>query len=328
MRLKRFDVKTMLIASLLSAAVAAPFAVTDANAGAVITSGPISMGIFDQGHVGFDFVGITFAGVGDALTPGCMCEGWGVAGNGIAGWASVANGGISNITVDSFASTASTATSIVHLTSLPSLQITQAYAPSAGAPTALFQDTVTIANTGAVDILDIRYRRVMDWDVPPTEFAEYVTIGGLPATNLLYSDDNGFTHSSPLSPSSPLMAGTVNTNFTDFGPDDHGALFDFGFGTLAAGTSRTFSIYYGAADTESGAMAALGAVGAEIFSLGQSSCAGCQISGSPATYIFGFGGVGGTPIDGTPVIPEPSTMALLASGVLGLAGFRFWRSRR
>lgn len=323
--MKRFSIKKLLTASLLSAAVAAPFAVTEANAGAVITSGPVSMGIYDQGHVGFSFVGLSYAGVGDALTPGCMCEGWGVAGNGIAGWASVDNGGISNITVDSFASTASTATSAVHLTSLPSLTITQAYAPSAGAPTTLFEDTVTIANTGAADVTDVRYRRVMDWDVPPTEFNEYVTIGGLPAANLLYSDDNGFNHSSPLIASSPIVPGTANTNFVDAGPADHGALFDFGFGTIAAGESKTFKIFYGAADSEDAAMAALGAVSAEVFSLGQSN--GGQRTGSPATFIFAFAGIGGTPVPG-PVIPEPSTIALLASGVVGLAGFRYWRSKR
>ena len=296
------------------------------HAGAVITSGPVSMGIFDEGHLNFSGVGLFLAGVGDAIVPGCLCEGWGVAGDGISGWGSVDNGGISNLTNDSFTSGASTATSIVHLTSLPSLSVTQAYAPSAGAPTALFEDMVTISNTGGSTITDIRYRRTMDWDVPPTTFFEYVTVGGLPATNVLFSSDDGFADSDPLAGPSFLDPSTVNVNFTDNGPADHGAVFDLGFGDLLAGESMSFSIFYGATYSEFSALTALSAVGAEVYSLGQQ--AGDPLGGTPGTYIWGFKGVGGIVVPPPPSVPEPSVLLLLGSGLVGLGGFSAWRKRR
>ena len=65
--------------------------------------------------------------------------------------------------------------------------------------------------------------------------------------------------------------------FTDLGPDDHGAAFDFQFEPLAAGESFTFKTYYGAAGNEADAEAALGAVGAEVYSFGKPAAAsgGC-----------------------------------------------------
>jgi type IV pilus assembly protein PilY1 len=291
-----------------------------AQAGAVISNGPVSLGLNDQGHLNFGGVGLALAGLGDGIFPGCLCEGWGVAGNGIAGWGSIDNGGISNLILDSFVSTPSTATSTVHLASLPDLQVIQAYAPAAGAPTALFEDKVTIKNNGAAPITGIRYRRVMDWDIPPTEFSEHVTIGGLPAANVLFSSDNGFATSNPLGGTGSIVGGTVNTNFVDSGPADHGALFDFGFGDLAAGESKMFSIFYGATTSEASAFAALGAVGAEVYSLGQSRRPdGDPVAGTPGTFIFAFKGVGGRALPPTPAaVPEPTSLALLGAGVLPL----------
>lgn len=332
---------------------------TEAHAGAVIQSGPVALGVNDQGHLNFTDgvtrtsnagpVGVAYTfpdgTLRDATAPGCLCEGWGAAAtSGVTphtGYANISSGGISNLTVDSFTSTATTATSTVHLTSLPGFTIMQEYFPSAGAPTALFQDRVTITNNTGGLLTDVRYTRAMDWDVPPTEFDEFVTIGGLPATDVLHTSANGFAVPNPYRNFAASDSGYtgcgVTTNFTDCGPTDHGAVWDFGFGSLADGESRTFNIYYGAAGTEAAAFAALGEVGAEIYSLGQHNDGRVIGFGDPdkelgpATYIFAFGGVGGVALpDPTPSvpggteIPEPSTLIMLGMG----AGAAFLKKRK
>jgi type IV pilus assembly protein PilY1 len=302
-----------------------------AHADAVIASGDIRLGVNDEGHLNIfapgiaintSFVGLTYLPTGDATSPGCLCEGWGVSANGVSGYANVSVDGVVNLTVDSFTSTASTATSVVHLSSLPGLSVKQEYFPSS-APGALFEDKVTITNTTGATATDVRYTRVMDWDVPPTEFSEFVTIGGLPATNVLFTSDNGFATANPLGTGRGDIGGCpVSANFTDCGASDHGALFDFGFGALADGESRSFSIFYGATPTESGAFAALGAVGAEVYSLGQSNTVGGPTDGTPATYIFAFKGVGGTPVPPVDAVPEPGTLLLMGSGLVGFLKMR------
>lgn len=318
---------------------------SDYDLSAVITNGNVKLGVFGKGNLGGSGVGINLAGLGDAIMPGCLCEGWGVAGNGIAGGASVSNGSPENLKLTAFSSTPSTATSRVTLSSLPSLQVTQAYLPAKEAPTALFENRVTVTNKGSETINDIRYTRAMDWDVPPNPFNEYVTIGGREsATNVLYSSNDGFSTVNPLEPKTYTSyyqrtadgnyvekgAETVNADFVDAGPGDHGAVFDLGFGDLASGSSKTFSIYYGATTSEATAMGALANVGAEMYSLGQSSP-----SGSPGTFIFGFKGVGGEPItvdqplepvvDGNEVTPPVAgkkgrTGAIVGGGVCAAAG--------
>lgn len=293
--------------------------------GAVIQTGNTQLGVNDQGHLNYNGVGINYVPVGDGIAPGCACEGWGVSANGIVGWASVDNGGINNITAVNFTSTGSTATSVTQLTSLPGLTVTQQYGASAAAD--VFLNRVTIANTTGATMTDVRYTRAMDWDIPPTEFSELVTLNRGTAANLLFSNNNGFAVANPLENPEPYAGfDTNNVNFTDLGPADHGAFFTFGFGSLAAGQSLSFDIFYGAAGSETAALAALGAVGAEVYSFGQSS--GNGATGTPATFLFAFKGVGGTvvvPPPPTGEIPEPGTYAMLGSGLAALIAVRMRR---
>jgi hypothetical protein len=285
----------------------------------ITTSGGVSIGIQADGALGAypssgPMVGLALAGVGDAVTPGCLCEGWGASLGSVSGWSANAAGS-SNVTGVSFVSTATSATSIVNVGS--GLQVTQAYGLSSSS--ALVVDHVTLTNTSG-SAGQVRYSRAMDWDVPPTPFSELVTLQGVGSANLIYSSDNGFGVPNPLANPGGSF-GTENTNFVDNGPADHGAFFTFDFGTLAAGASVSFDVYYGAAGNAADALSALGTVGAEVYSLGKSSGPTGFETGAPATFIFAFSGVGGTPVA---AVPEPETYALMLAG-LGLVG---WMAKR
>lgn len=255
----------------------------------------------------------------DATAPGCLCEGWGVSVNGThSGYANRAVGS-GNLTVDSFTSGAGTATSTVHLTNLPGISVTQAYSTATNSPNELFRDRVTITNTTGADVANLKYVRVMDWDVPTTEFNEYVTIKGTATTTFLEaSGDNGFNSANPLAGYSNYDPACLNADCTHSGPRDHGAYFRFNFGTLAAGATRTFDIFYGAAATEALAIAAIGREAIELYSLGLSNHGGPSVN--DPTFIFGFKGVGGVAVE--PTIPEPFTLALIGIGMAGMAATR------
>jgi type IV pilus assembly protein PilY1 len=295
----------------------------------ISTSNASFVGIARKDDAAFGAFGRS--GFQDATAPGCQCEGWGVSVGGVAGGASVDNSDPGNLTLIHFLTDATAGTpgsfaeSKVSLTSLPGITITQHYrrAPDTDL---LFEDIVTITNNTGATVSDVRYVRAMDWDIPPSEFAEHVTIQGTATTTFLeLSHDDGFANVNPLAATGALLGGTTNVDFTDSGPSDHGAYFKFNFGDLADGASRVFSIFYGAAPSEAAALGAIGEEAIELFSLGQSSNGSNELNGTPATFIFGFRGVGGTAVidDPTPTrVPEPGTMGLLGFGLAGLALLR------
>jgi hypothetical protein len=333
----RFSKSLIAAAAVTTTLLASGTAYADATI--INPAGTIALGVKSTGalntSVGSVAVNSSLTGVAfkfadgsfrDATSPGCSCEGFGVSAvigaTSYSGFDSNANGA-GNLSAGAFSSTASTATANASLTNLPGLQIKHEYSPADNAPTALFKSVVTITNATASAMDNVQYVRVMDWDIPMTEFSEFVTIKGTATTTLLnLSHDDGFDTADPLAATAALNAGTTNTDFTDSGPDDHGAYFRFGFGSLAAGASRTFTIFYGAAGTEAGALAAIGAEGIELYSLGQSSTPGSATTGAPATFVFGFKGVGGTPIEPPPTgaVPEPASLALMGLGLFVAAG--------
>lgn len=343
----------------LAVAAACLFGVGAVNAqsGAVITTGLTSLGVNQTGELNFGGVGLSRDGIGDAIFPGCPCEGWGVSltsgSSSFATFANQSSGSGGFAPGNSFSFTGSTATSVVGMADLP-VTIRHAFGPSLQAD--VFQVQVTVTNNGDSTLDNLVYRRAMDWDVPPSPFSEYVTHGGVVANlttnggNVLFAGNNGFASSDPRESAEwganiqPLRAGgsidTTNTNFVQAGPADHGSVFDFGFGQLAAGQSRTFNIYYGSAANESGALAKVGALGANVYSLGQSSgisgggdgeggggevptlmamaaaAPGDHEPSANPTFLFAFGGVGGTALGSTqetPILPfvvaDPTTGA-------------------
>ncbi len=278
--------------------------------GACIDNGVIRLGVRPEGHLHVPggppspverttTVGIRYLATGnEAIASGCECEGWGAADaiTGVTGYANQTDGGATNVTVESFTATPTTAVSVVTVGGV--FRVTHDYHPSQQTPN-LYEVSVSVKNISAEPV-DLRYRRVMDWDIEPTAFAEFVTSSVGTSPSVIANTNDGFASANPLAPTSGGGVTLRTGNFTDAGPDDHGALFDFGFGILAPGSSRDFTIWYGAAADEAGAMLALARAEAQVYSLGQPSTPNGPSVGTPNTFVFGFSGVGGDAVNAAP----------------------------
>ena len=205
---------------------------------------------------------------GESTSYGCECEGWGAGADGESLFFNKHYGN-SPHTLVNFSSTSDTAVSTV-LSEHGYLQVTHDFHPSSTTDN-LYEITVTLENKNDAAFSDVIYRRNMDWDIFPTPFSECVTIQPDPSTvrSLVSASNNGFGTSDPY-----IVNDGISAPFTDFGPLDHGARFDFNFGSLEAGELIQFNIYYGAAETEGAAEVALVSVSAEVYSFGKSSSDG------------------------------------------------------
>ena len=309
----------------------------------IINNGVIMLGIHDEGHLnvpGSNITdGFTSTDIGlkyfrdgawfDSTSYGCRCEGFGVSakvdgGSSFSGYAND-DDGVFNLAANPIVSDGLVATTFARVTTGP-LSVKHEYAPSSNSMY-LYEARVTMENTSGSDTLsEIRYRRTMDWDIPPTIFRECVSIFYSDQPDALeFATDDGFDSSNPLVLSDAnggkrfsCPTGGAPCPVYDSGSADHGANFQFLFKdddgvalrSLGPGESIEFSIFYGAAPNKVTADAAIGAVGAEVVSYGYSAQNGCNEAndGSPGVYIFGFAGVGANVIFSAPpsTSPEPT----------------------
>ena len=198
----------------------------------------------------------------------------------------------------------------------PMFRVTQDYHPSSATPN-LYEDTVTIENIAGVDLDDLRYRRVMDWDVEPTAFSEYSTIDGSSTDALLFSSDDGFASANPLAgPSRSTRPAPVTSSPTTVPMTT--ARFRLRVRRAADRSDKAFNVYYGGAGTEADANTAVASVGAEVWSYGQPSSSDPAV-GTPNTFVFAFSGVGGSSFAGSDPRP-PIALSVFGPGLLEGSG--------
>jgi hypothetical protein len=325
-----------------TAARAMSFAALSTPTQAIIDNGTVQLGINPEGHLNVGggtasmpsdsttVVGLRYVPTnGESTAPGCLCEGWGVANadeatGSFSGFANIdSDGGVYSLTALPETGVTSTVghtkpesvgsayKSVVQTTN-ERLKVTHDYKPSSSPN--LYNVEVTIENVGSEDVGDLRYRRVMDWDIAPYTFNEHVELHIGNAEDVLRITTDGFESADPLeinepytgSPPATLVPGSLDHMSSR--PSDQGSLFDFGFGILKAGEKRVFQIYYGAAESRQQALTALSQVGAEVYSFGiPSDNLGNPSLTGPHIFIFAFGAVGGVAVDTI----APTTTAVL-----------------
>ena len=275
----------------------------------VISNGTVSLGVNPEGQlnvfVNADTVGLGFVATGfDGIAHGCLCEGWGLAASSVSGYANQDQSPqTANLTLESFARTAKEATSVVRVGS--TFRVTHRFRPALATPN-LYQIDVTVENISDVALSGVVYRRVVDWDVEPTPFSEFVTIVRSATLTGVEATNNGFALADPLTARGTIPPGGV-ADFFNLGPRDHGAVFDLTLPTILPGGTKKFAIYYGAAGNTLAAKTALRSVGAAALSFARPNTG---TDGTPNTFVIGFSGIGGSPVEISemepPAPPPPS----------------------
>lgn len=281
-----------------AAPLAAPSPTDPCFPNACIDNGTVRLGVNDDGSlVTFDrdaeeLVGLQQTSTGnDALREGDPFEGWGVADLAAGVGGSAVSGSEQNVTVESFDVSPSTATSVVLVgdPGAPTFRVTHAFAPSLLDPN-VYVIRVRIENLTTGTLQDVRYRRVMDWDVEPTAFSEIVDVVDRDL-EVVETRDSGFNAADPRTPNALGTTGDRDGS----APGDLGATFDLDLGSIASGDFVEFFLFYGVAPTEAGALESLDGVSADSYSTARPSSGS---DGSPGTFFFGF-----EPIPRDPEVP-------------------------
>lgn len=262
----------------------------------VVSNGLIQLGVNETGELDVDYdtpsadgtypLGLRYIPTrNEALAPGCLCEGWGLKATPALGGEVVAGGvtrnsGPDNVDLTSFTSDGVEATSI---TTVGSYSVKHHYHPSPDPR--LYQVDVSIFNPVAFDNPEVIYRRVMDFDVEPTAFNESMTVLVDPSDRdwVVATTDNGFLDPNPVTAPYPRME---SGEFTDLGPADLGASWDFDVTPTALFQPIEFTLYYGAGKDTADALDALQEVGVGTYALAKP--ASDPVGGSPNTFVFGF----------------------------------------
>ena len=285
----------------------------------VISNGTIMLGVNPAGNLivldagppaavsGFEVastnVGLRYVSTNaEALGTGILSEGWGVAhqATDLSGTANRFDPGSPvNLTVESFIRAETQAISVVQVGS--ALRVTHDFHPSIDKP-GLYEIGVKIENISSEALSGVVYRRAMDWDTYPTDQEQIVTIVGTTSAPDVVATNKGYTSADPLVPVG-LMGGegviTAVGDFFDLGPFDHGTVFDVTLSTIFPGGNNTFILYYGAAPSLAAAKSA--AVGMQAASFARANME--PFDGTPNTFLFGIGGIPGTPLTLTGMEP-------------------------
>jgi hypothetical protein len=294
----------------------------------VISNGTISLGVNRPGNLIFHpegqaepFVGLRYLATGgEALGHALLNEGWGIAHSfsEVSGYASENFPYSSNLTVESFARTSSQATSIVNVEG--TFRVTHRFRPTTATPN-LYEIQVIVDNLTESPLSGVVYRRVMDWDIDPTKFNEFVSIVGT-GTNVpaMSATNNGFSSPNPFEPFDNDIGAVpaIHADFFNQGPSDQGAAFDLVLPTIPAGGSTSFLIYYGAAGNSADAKSALVAVGASVVSIARPSFP--PLDGTPNTFVIGWSGIGGSPLTASQMDPPPVGGPSFLRGAVPLSG--------
>ncbi|WP_027347257.1 hypothetical protein [Hamadaea tsunoensis] len=224
----------------------------------------------------------------ESILNGCYCEGWGVGVPGQFGASVTDELGWKNMSLDSFTVNGpNTVTSIIDIPG-GGLQVVQTTSPSSVG--FLWAMRVTVFNTTSAPIGPVHYRRAVDWDPLPDLFQSYNTVQKIAGTDTTYVagvSNDGFADPDPSFPMTDLGA---TGWFTDFGPDDTGALIDLNLGTLQPGEGKPFTIFYGTATSEAEAISGAQAAGAQVYSLGEVDTPQGRNQGLPYTPVMAVDG--------------------------------------